>query len=146
LLETAAEANRQSDLDDKLTRELGSLMSFFKPYEGPFIRHGRTIPRVRFYDEREWRWLPPNFHDIPVLSKEACLDFAQRAEGNVRIRENVRLPFEPSDIRYILVATEAEILPMINAIDRIKGPKYLPDAVRVLTSRIVAADQIESDF
>lgn len=130
---------------DQLVSHVGHLIGFLKPYEGPFLRRGRVIPSVRFYDEREWRYLPDEYGSLPVLDREDYLDFARLRDANENLRNLPRLAFEPSDIKYIVVASEVEILPMIREVERIKT-KYTDDQVKVLTSRIVSAEQIISDF
>lgn len=121
---------------------------FMKPYEGSFSRGGRRFDKVRFYDEREWRYVVPQ-EDSPNpygLDAEAYADLHKRSAANDRLRADCRLPFEPSDITYIIVAAEAEILPMIREIERLKSPKYSPDQIKILSSRIVSAERIAGDF
>jgi len=125
--------------------KITELIHFIKQYEGPFLRRGRIVPNVRFYDEREWRFIPQNFLDLPVLGRNDYLNFNELATANDKAREATILKFEPSDIKYIVVATETEILPMIQAVARIKQ-KYDEDQVKVLTSRIISAEQIIADF
>ena len=125
--------------------KITQLAHFLKQYEGPFLRRGRLIPNVRFYDEREWRFIPDNFLELPTMAKTEYLNFNDLQEGNEKARAATLLQFEPSDIKYIVVATETEILPMIQAVERIKQ-KYTPDQVKVLASRIISAEQIVADF
>jgi hypothetical protein len=65
------------------------------------------------------------------------------------VRDQVgRLPplsFEPDDINYIVVATDAEMLAMVRAVRSIKG-KYDADIVDLLTSKIISAERIREDF
>jgi|SRR5882724_6172818 len=94
-----------------LLSNLAMLVGLLKPYEGPFLRRGRIIPNVRFYDEREWRYLPGGFDKLKTLPREAYLDFARLREANDEMRNLPRLSFGPSDIKYVVVATEVEISP-----------------------------------
>jgi hypothetical protein len=80
-----------------------------------------------------------------MLSREAYMNDQSREAGNADIWERARLPFEPSDIKYLIVATDAEILPLVQAVETIKG-KYSHNEVRVLCSRVISAEQIRSDF
>ena len=136
-----------SDPDDASSeiKKITELIHFVKPYEGQFLRRGRIIERVRFYDEREWRFIPQNFFDLPTLNKAEYLNFNDLSNANQKARDATALKFEPSDIKYIVVATETEILPMIQAVGRIKQ-KYDEDQVKLLTSRIISAEQIIADF
>jgi hypothetical protein len=80
-----------------------------------------------------------------LLRKEDYDDFEKRDEANSELRRNYRLGFEPSDIRYIIVAREDEVLPMIREVERIKD-KYTGDQKRLLASRVISAEQIAADF
>jgi Putative abortive phage resistance protein AbiGi, antitoxin len=121
------------------------LLCFMKPYQGPFVRSGRVIADVRFYDEREWRWVPADQVEQRVLSKEKYFDFAALRDANAWVREQAVLSFEPSDIKFLLVANESEILPMIRQLRLIKA-KYSGDEVALLCSRIVSAEQVLRDL
>src|SRR6185436_7974431 len=83
--------------------EFSELATFIKLYEGAFIRRGRVIPNVRFYDEREWRFVPGEIHNLPILSKEEYLNFNELKKANDEARETHALKFEPSDIKYVVV-------------------------------------------
>jgi hypothetical protein len=39
------------------------VICYVKPYEGPFYKNGRHFERLRFYNEREWRFIP-NFWNL----------------------------------------------------------------------------------
>jgi hypothetical protein len=74
------------------------------------------------------------------------LNISKRSQANTEIQEKSRISFEPSDIKYIIVAHDNEILPMIWQIEVIKGKKYDTDQVKLLSSRIISAEQIATDF
>jgi len=80
-----------------------------------------------------------------VLPKAEWLDNTKRAAAKTLARQLSHLSFEPKDIRYIIVAHEAEILPICRLIQEIKG-KYSQDDVLTLTTRIISAEQIRGDF
>lgn len=122
------------------------LSSYIKPYEGDMWRGGKYVERVRFYDEREWRFVPDASRDgfRTALSKRDYQNEILRAQESTMVA-NVRLEFTPDDIKYIIVKKEAEILPMIRSIERIKG-RFEPDTIKLLTTRIITVDQIREDF
>jgi len=124
---------------------MSRLVCFLKPYEGEFFRPGEPPRHVRFYDEREWRFVPVEAGNTRVLPKAEWLDNTKRAAANTLARQLSHLSFEPKDIRYIIVAHEAEILPICRLIQEIKG-KYSQDDVLTLTARIISAEQIRGDF
>jgi hypothetical protein len=120
------------------------LLLLLKPYLGRFWRANKWIENVRFYDEREWRFVAAQDGKTPALNKEPFMDSTTRDKANEAIAA-VRLPFTPSDIKYVIVSSETEVLPVIRDLERIKG-KYSLDEVKVLTSRVISAEQIREDF
>jgi len=125
------------------------LKQFTKPYVGSLIRGGRRYDNVRFYDEREWRYVPTPDECAPHyygMSEREFMDLDLRSHANGCVQEVCCLSFDPDDIKYIIVAREDEILPMIEMINVVKSPKYDEDTRRVLSSRVISAEQIESDF
>jgi hypothetical protein len=129
--------------------DLFRLLLLTKPYEGTLIRHGRRFSGVRFYDEREWRFVPtpdqcePHYYG---MSEKDYQDPNVRNAGNALVQESCRLSFDPDDVKYIIVSREEEILPAIRMIERAKSPKYDDDTRRVLSSRVISAEQIATDF
>lgn len=128
---------------EKMVEELYDVICFTKPYEGDFYRRGKIIPNVRFYDEREWRFVPEN---AIRLSEEEVKNIAQvekeySALGNSRV-----LSFNPDDIQYIIVEKESEILPMFEEIKKIKSPKFTSDQIKKLQTKIICAERIKEDF
>jgi hypothetical protein len=136
----------QDDPKNPIGEHIIKLMCHLKPYEGSFWRHGQQQhDAVRFYDEREWRFVPPNIAAIGFLVGEAARSKAAKTNAHRRV-EDIRISFAPADIRYVIVASEKEILPMIDELHRIKSKKYSPDEVRLLSSRIMTAENILEDF
>jgi hypothetical protein len=143
LLESLGLAHASDD-QKALALNAGLFVYLQKPYEG-FLERKGPKERVRFYDEREWRYLPPELESIAAISRE---DFADPIKSKP-VRDQVsRIPplsFEPEDINYIVVATDAEMLTMVRAVRSIKG-KYDADTVDLLTSKIISAERIKEDF
>jgi len=128
--------------------ELQWIMSFIKPYEGKLWRNGKyTSDKIRFYDEREWRFVPklPEEFLPRILTKAEYSDQNQKYSANEKLKEITALKFEPSDIKYIIVYKESEIIPIINEIERIKS-KYNEDQIKLLCSRVISSEQILEDF
>ncbi|MDB4950286.1 MAG: hypothetical protein JWM27_2935 [Gemmatimonadetes bacterium] len=138
---------RGSKVDEKLWKDIYRISCYVKPYEAPFLRNGTVHPNVRFYDEREWRWVP----DVSGtrfefgIDESQCDDPVSLSAANNQLWNDARLSFEPSDIRYILVASEAEILPMIDHIRNIKA-KYSDTEKNLLMTRLTSAEQVRADF
>lgn len=132
----------------RIDGELLDLMAFTKIYSGSFFHGNKRYRNVCFYDEREWRHIPKLHHTIPnYISKDAYQNEVQRKEANsVLEKPEYTLKFEPSDIRYIIVNKENEILPMVDSIHNIKGHKYTNQEMKLLTTRIISMEQVLQDF
>jgi hypothetical protein len=46
--------------DKGMANDLATLTAYTKPWRGPAWRNKKLKPNVQFYDEREWRYVPPN--------------------------------------------------------------------------------------
>lgn len=128
-----------------LQLKAADLFKYIKPYEGDFMRKGRLIRNVRFYDEREWRYVPAidDANDNWILWREEYLNSVKRAHANTQV-ENAKLIFEPNDIRYLIIKEETQIGAMISALREIKS-KYSQETIEILTSRIMTCEQIMRD-
>lgn len=139
-----ARRNQYLELWDQLLR----IQCFIKPYEGPLQRGGQSFPNVRFYDEREWRFVPELGEDLYkyILDEREYENIPTREKANTEIQTRSPISFEPVDIKYIIVSRDAEILLMIKEIEAIKGDRYTHDDIKVLHSKIITAEQIRADF
>ena len=142
LLATALTAGESRDV---ILAHAARLLFLSKPYRGPFWRRGQLLDDVVFYNEREWRFIPADDTAFRVLTKEGFDDPAIRREADAAV-SHFQLTFTPSDIKYVIVESEDEILPMIRDLESIKGPNYLEDDVKLLSSRMISAQQVSEDF
>ena len=120
---------------------------YLKPYNGNCYRNGELMEDVRFYDEREWRYVPhiaSSIHKI-FLTKEEFDNIDIRSQFNDNLKV-AKLEFSPSDIKYIIVREDNEILLLVEAIHEIFDLKHDPKIIQVLLSRILTRDQIFGDF
>lgn len=128
--------------------ELMWVSSFIKPYEGKLWRDGKYTPdKIRFYDEREWRFVPklPEEFLPRRLQKGEYIDEKKKDSANEKLGKISVLKFEPSDIKYIIVEKENEIIEIIKEIERIKR-RYNDDQKKLLCSRVISSEQILEDF
>jgi len=142
-----------NDFDNKLRDDIYWIYCFTKPYKGKLWREEEkkfSDEIHRFYDEREWRYIPSlrNYFHNDVLSdyclkKREYLDKSQRDKINHKL-EKMPLKFKASDIKYIIVPSDEEIISIIKEIGQIDG--YNRDDKRLLFSKIISAKQIEEDF
>lgn len=117
-----------------------------KPYEGRLWRDGVFKGGIRFYDEREWRYIPliHGTTEKKILSRCEFLDKEYKKRENEKLKSR-KLSFQPTDIKYIIVEKESEIHDMIHKIRHIKG-KFPPADVDILTTRIMSMEHIKEDF
>jgi hypothetical protein len=150
-LASLAESKQFSKLV-KTQRDLMYFSFFIKRYEGFVYRDGAyQNNNVRFYDEREWRFIPPIHFFLdetiqPFLTKEMYDNITIRDDENDKIAYRGRLSFQPKYIKYVIVQSETERLEMMDSLQRIKEPKFPIDEVRKLTTRIISMEQILDDF
>jgi hypothetical protein len=132
---------------NKLSNMLYDFTCFLKPYEGNLWREGGELVNIRFYDEREWRFvafLPDDFYRRG-LPKSEFLDSEIRSTANQRLSDISRISFDPNDIKYLIVRREEEIVRFIREVEHIKG-RYGHNDVKLLASRVISAEQIRVDF
>lgn len=134
-------------LSDQLMKEFYDIVCNIKPYDGPLKRKGRKNKKVRFYNEREWRYVSKSQNEtFPFgLDKHIFEDNNVLREANDRLHEEDQIMFTPNDIKYLIVAKENEILPLIASVESIKN-KFSQDEIKLLSTRIISAQQIEDDF
>jgi hypothetical protein len=125
---------------------LFELSAFFKNYEGNMWRNNKYIKK-KFYDEREWRYVPfINNEELEYrLTKKEFLDNIKRATANQLIQEGFNLSFLATDIKYLIVKTEEEIISLSDSLDRINGV-FTKDEIKLLKTKIISTEQIINDF
>ena len=113
---------------------------FIKEYEGYQNKGDKFKKPIRFYDEREWRYVPSimefkeNTH-IPMISNEIFDNKTKLEQFNEKLSKTCSLNFEPSDIRYIILPEENQI------------PKFIEENnIGNISNRVLSLEQIFSDF
>lgn len=147
------EHERNNNLENILSDNLMAAIQYIKPYEGSLRRDGQWSKEIiRFYDEREWRYVPP-IKEIkgPSMMRKSDKDSdfdAAIAKINKDIIDGGiwRLSFQPKDIKYIIVRHEDEILDMLDKVINIKRDKFSYKDVQLLTTRIISMDNIKENF
>lgn len=118
-----------------------NIRAFMKPYEGEFVRRGKKM-KVRFYNEREWRYVPPFDSALP-LDKGLFSNRFLKGKEDRKLRK-YKLDYEPADIRYIIVKEEKEIPVIVQTLNRIR--RFNRRTAEILISRIITSEQILNDF
>lgn len=126
---------------------------FLKPYKGRLFRNGAYLQdQVTFYNEREWRHAPPieNLEKmgVPYVINGKAIQENKNIisiSNQKLVDNNIRLTFEPNDIKYLIVEKDGEILSLCHELQRIKGD-FSEDARTLLTTRIISMENIREDF
>jgi Putative abortive phage resistance protein AbiGi, antitoxin len=127
-------------------RALLDVARYIKNYEADLTRNGNTINNYRFSDEREWRYVPPHSDAPRMLLNGALLDNEDDKKNTNNHLKDLRLKFEPNDIKYIIINDDSEISEFINHLKNAKGKNYYYHDVERLTTRIITSEQIKSDI
>lgn len=138
--------NRDKDARDYFLTAYREIFSMIKPYRGKLWRNGNyTKTTFRFYDEREWRFVPMKDPFKSGMLKIYYDDETLREKYHKQLWKKEVLRFKLSDIKYIIVSNEDEIIPIITKIEQIKR-KYDANQIKLLCSRVISAEQILGDF
>lgn len=135
------------ELGEETLVKLYPLLAHVKPYAGKIFRDDEWGDEVRFYNEREWRYVPSLDDPGPgygYLLEQDFLDPVKRLIAQDYISAKV-LSFDPDDIRYLIIPGDDDILPLRNQLYEIKE-KYSTQTVDLLTTRVITAKQILEDF
>lgn len=141
-------ANSRDDSDDSrdLIDEFAEIMCYTKNYEGEITKGVDLLKNYRFYDEREWRYIPSMQEIEPAWQLAVGKRYlANKAEFNDKV-SHVRLTFEPKDIAYILIKSEEEITQCCDEIRKIFSNKCSVVELEMLLTRIMTMERVIKDF
>ncbi|MBQ8157825.1 MAG: hypothetical protein IJ081_02250 [Prevotella sp.] len=97
----------------------------------------------KFYNEREWRYVPQISKDIHLEILTGDYDEKEKVEDLSIRTKNCKLILKPEDIAYIIVKEETEVKHMIKYLNRQYANYKL---LEQLYSRIITVKQINEDF
>jgi hypothetical protein len=129
------------------SQQIFPLLHHVKPYEGNLWKHADLKgENVRFYDEREWRYVPSKASvAIPPKNEHLNEEFFKFKNSGMIEDVTHHLTFAPNDIRYLVVRKESEIEPFHKSVIEIM--KELSDEdILLLTTRIICMEKIIDDF
>ena len=129
-------------------RNKNTLLPYIKWDERVILSDEGNRIRSRYYDEREWRYIPPDpvYLDLSKLSNNARLPKILIDAKNKKLTEDrskYSLPFDYTDITYIFVRNEEDVDKVISEIRKLKLQTLEQDR---LISKIITSRQIERDF
>lgn len=141
----------QSEKVTELSEQLGHFLKYIKPYQGKGYSNGNEFNNIRFYDEREWRYVPPKelLKKIEVkdsYKREFYKSESKRRLINIKLATHKKLEFKPNDIKFIIVKNDNEIPHLIDEIREIYRTTATYDEIMLLTSRLISMEQILEDF
>ncbi len=118
--------------------------SFIKTYQGSIWRNGKYKKGIRFYNEREWRFVPNTIsrHLAVRQPRDSFFDSEFIAGENQKLSQAFPLKFGQRDIMYIIVKNDREARQMVADLKKIR---YLRRHVEILTSCIMTKDVILED-
>jgi len=146
--------NEYSDIIKQLGKILrdtaDSKINFFryvKNYQGTLIRNDKTCKNYRFYDEREWRYVPA----ISDKGVEAFLNESQfkKYRGTAKAKplvDKITLHFTSEDIKYLIVKSSKEISMLIKLIKSTDNLSKNSNVADILTTKIMTIEQLNNDF
>ncbi|MGZ3882718.1 MAG: abortive infection system antitoxin AbiGi family protein [Bacteroidia bacterium] len=132
----------------ELQNQLAHFLRFLKPYEGKIYRNEKYSTDIQnFYEEREWRYVPPKELLQKVSVKDSYnADFfkdpIKRRLINIKLASHLKLEFLPNDIRFIIVKHEDEIPKFLDEIHKIYRDKSTYDELTLLGTRLISLEQI----
>ena len=128
-------------------KNIMDIYRYIKNYDGELKRRNKPLnPNYRFADDREWRYVPDiNIENIrPFIPISNIKTTEQKQELNATL-SHLNLPFQPEDIKYLIVEKEEDIIELINHLESVKG-RFDIQTRRRLASRILTIEQIQNDI
>jgi len=124
----------------QLPNSLVHFPCYTKNHQGPLERDGKIVDRAyRFYDEREWRYVPLQDQikgPLFIPGKEYSVE---KKYWNDRLR-NTQLSFDLDDISYIIVDNDKEIEDLLSVLNDKYGATSKKDLPTILTSSQIIYD------
>jgi Putative abortive phage resistance protein AbiGi, antitoxin len=124
-----------------------NIYAHIKPYEGTFTHRGRKHRKVRFYDEREWRYVPdPIIEEFPSFVNETMFKMKPYLRSlESRLESERSLQFDPQDVKYLVVQKDSQIFTLANQINR-HYKIYSKKERAILSTKIISTERILDDF
>jgi hypothetical protein len=124
------------------------IFRYIKNYQGNLVRKTETKERYRFSDEREWRFVPTAELHADMALSTAYFEDKRNLKNVTKIKsslDELKLTFEPNDIKYIIIKDDSEISEVLDFLKRVKGKEYSYHDIERLMTRILTTEQIQSD-
>jgi hypothetical protein len=133
---------------NKQVAQVQRIKSCAKNYAGKLERNEVCIPEYRFYDEREWRFVPAINDEEFAKCKSAISikteSYLENKETYNNQVSNYRIKFNPEDISYIIVQHTSEISDIITFLRT--QYKCIATELDILFSKVCSTEQIMEDY
>lgn len=135
--------------NQKAEYDLRLLAAYTKPFSGPAWRNGQVKSKVKFYDEREWRYVAVPRGDEPLFLSQEDFDNADKRDKLHKLfKKHYALSISPDVIQYLIVPYDREENNVIELYDYLmrlyKNPYGLKEAKSVTTA-IMTVNRINED-
>lgn len=138
--------NKKSNLTIDQRSNILRIKCFAKNYSGHLKRLNIDNQNYRFYDEREWRFVPEK-NDLSGAKFSIHLkDYLRNKDRYNSSLSKLRFTFKASDINYIIVEKTSEIPKLIKIIRQHFAKKYSKPELDLLLSKICSTTQIIDDY
>jgi hypothetical protein len=121
------------------------LAAYTKPFIGPAWRNNQVKRRVRFYDEREWRYVPE-----PAFWKwKDYFDESKRTRHDKLFAKQYALKISPDDIQYLIVPYDKGENNILELHDYVMKPytrRYSRKDAILVTTTIMTDDCLKEDI
>ena len=116
-----------------------------KKVRGTAIAKSGKSSVKKFYDEREWRYIPSSLeHEKLIIPFKNKTDFNTTEYS--KFTEQLKLPIPPEYISYLIIPSEHYRRKMISELKSIYISKKYKHILPILISRIISLEQINDDF
>lgn len=145
-MENLSETNQEEfEKFKKMINFTANFQRFHKPYQGELKRENGRINNYKFYNEREWRFIPDIKLDIrPAMGIKEYKKF-QKLNPKKPHFDNLGLKFKAQDIKYLIVKSEDEIPKIMDYISELSNFGSHKE-IQLLFTRILTFKQIEEDM
>lgn len=128
----------KSIIDKKVMNEYERkhLLPYLKQFTGFQEHKNGEKKRKKFYDEREWRFIPDNSLVEPFFGRSRSLISPREIEQQ-------RMKLDLNAIEYIIIDNEKEFIKIIPVLKELSNEKV---SYEFLLSKIMTSKQIERDF
>lgn len=117
-----------------------------KFYMSDLIRSGRIYSNYKFYNEREWRYVPEFAHsEIKTRMSKSEYEDYKKINTKPHIHE-FSLKFSAEDIRYIILKDDIEVLEFINYLKEQTQLYTKCEELELLKTKITTAERIFDDI